>query len=97
MRHELETKGWSQADLVRATNLDKRTVSTIIGGKQREMSVGNFFVICDALGLDPLFVWTGMTAKQRRKAKASEPPPARSVSSRPPPVSSERPSRPARG
>ena len=59
-------------DLEERTGIDKATLSRIAAGEQPEMTVGNFFAICEALAMDPLQAWYGPTGKPRR----SEPPPA---------------------
>jgi len=35
LKHELEVRGWKQADLVRETNLDSAVISNLINGKRR--------------------------------------------------------------
>lgn len=85
----LAQAGWTQADLARKTGVDKSQVSRIITGKYVEVSVGPFFAICEALALDPVYVWTGRT----KRGELSPPPPAPEQAKRPasvPPPASER-------
>jgi DNA-binding Xre family transcriptional regulator len=71
----LDESGMTQADLSRVTGIDKGSISEILRGEQPEMSVGNFFTLCEALRIDPMLTWYGDT----RKPSQSTPPPPESV------------------
>jgi len=75
----LDESRMTQAELSRMTGIDKGSISEILRGEQPEMSVGNFFTLCEALMIDPLLAWYGESRKR--------------VPSTPPPESFERPSR----
>jgi transcriptional regulator with XRE-family HTH domain len=68
-----ERANWSQEELARRCGLTKSDISRFEAGKVLEMSVGRFFDMCEALTLDPVYVWTGKT---RRSARQSDRPPA---------------------
>lgn len=65
-------------ELAKRCGIDKGQMSRILRGQQPEMSVGNFFQICEVLMIDPLRAWYGDSRKP---------------SSLPPPESQARPSR----
>lgn len=77
-----EESGHGLRFIAERTGIGLATLSRIENGLQREMSVGNFFALCEALDLDPLRAWYG----DARRAPAHE-------SSLPPPASSQRPSK----
>jgi transcriptional regulator with XRE-family HTH domain len=60
--------GLSQAQLAQRASLNKSDVSRLENGKHLEISVGRFFDLCEALSLDPVYVWTGQV---RGRAKQS--------------------------
>lgn len=68
-----ERKEWSQAELARRAGLNKSDISRLENGKHLEISVGRFFDICIALGLDAVEVWTGTPrdGKQSRDGHAA--------------------------
>jgi transcriptional regulator with XRE-family HTH domain len=82
MKTRRDEAGYSFTDLSEKTGINKSQLSRIESGQQRQMTAGNFFAICEALALDPMFAWYG---ESRRQARQSEPPPASSRrASRPP-------------
>jgi hypothetical protein len=64
------------------TGSHKSQLSRLFAGLLPEASVGMFFDVCDALGLDPVYVWRG-----RPMARMASPPP---------PASGDRTSKPPR-
>ncbi|HZU84380.1 MAG TPA: hypothetical protein VE987_15730 [Polyangiaceae bacterium] len=76
-------------ELSAETGIDIGSLSEMLRGLQPEMSVGNFFVLCEALRTDPMKIWYG----DERKPSRSEPPPPMSTprpSTSPPPPKTAR-------
>lgn len=70
---------FSIRDVEDRTGIDKKTISQIENGLQREISAPAFFAICEALGYDPLKAWygdTGWPPPPPQIARPSDPPPA---------------------
>ena len=68
-----ERAGITQGDLAKKCGMSGSDISRFERGMILEMSVGRFFDMCEALSLDPVYVWTGKT---RGRAHHSERPPA---------------------
>jgi transcriptional regulator with XRE-family HTH domain len=66
IQHARSRAGWSQAQLAERAGLNKSDVSRVENGKHLEISVGRFFDLCEALSLDPVYVWTGETRRGMR-------------------------------
>lgn len=60
-------------ELEAETGIGIHSLSDILNGHQKELSVGNFFALCEALKTDPLKIWYG---DERRPSRRSDPPPA---------------------
>lgn len=93
IRFAREEAGLSIRELSEKSGVDKGQISRLENGDNLEMSAGRFFDVCDALTLDPVYVWTGKTRAQRRDdhvEQADAPAPAHK--SEPPPASKRRPS-----
>lgn len=67
--------GWSTRELMEKSGVDKGQISRLERGENIELAVGRFFDLCDALALDPIYVWTGKTRGQRRSDPPGVPPP----------------------
>jgi len=78
------------------TGVDKSQVSRILNGAQKNVSVGNFFAICEALKIDPLKAWWGDSRRAPMGWPRSSGAPALTAEirpSEPPPASMARPSK----
>lgn len=82
--------GWTQQQLAEVSGVERSQISRLENGVHVEISVGRFFDICEALRLDPVYVWTGHMrgrsipappivpnlGQEAPPRHASEPPPA---------------------
>ncbi len=99
IRFAREEAGLSIRELAERSGVDKGQISRFENGDALEISAGRFFDLCEALTLDPVYVWTGKTRSHRRDERAEETPapPVAAYKSEPPPASKKRPSgRPGR-
>lgn len=69
IRHAREMAGLSQRELGVRCGLDSGNISRIEKGKKTLLSAALIFDICEALSLDPAYVWWGQI-----RALRSEPP-----------------------
>lgn len=103
VRFAREEADWSLRELAEKSGVDKGQISRFETGENLEISAGRFFDLCEALALDPVYVWTGKTRRgPGRDDRTSAPPPPPSPPRPTPapssvPASGERPSkRPAK-
>ena len=86
LRFHIQDAKMDQVAVARQAKVDPGQLSKMLKGPAkgglRAPHIGMFFGVCDALGLDPVYVWHG---RPKARLASDPPPPSGQRSSNPPP------------